>query len=390
MSKRDYYEVLAVDRTAGEAEIKRAYRRMAMKYHPDRNPGDKEAEEIFKEASEGYQVLSDPEKREIYDQYGHDGLRGGGYRGFSGFEDVFSAFGGIFDELFGGGRGGGRAGARKGRDLAYPIDLTLEEAASGVEREIEFERPFECAFCGGKGARPEGLQTCGSCRGTGQLAFRQGFISYSTTCSQCNGAGTVIVKPCGDCGGTGLRQENRRAKVKIPPGVDEGGRLRLREEGEGGRGGGPPGDLLIVVRLLPHEHLHRDGHNVLSQLVISFSQAALGAEEETQTVYGTSKLKIPRGLQSGDVISLRGEGFPVLGRTGRGDHVVQVIVQTPTRLSPKEERLFRELESLEAERKGVKVGGAKAASKLRLLWNRVRSILHGWLSREAGDGSQAF
>ena len=177
--------------------------------------------------------------------------------------------------------------------------------------------------------------------------------------------------------------------MKIPPGVDEGGQLRLREEGEGGRAGGPPGDLFIVVRLLPHEHLHRDGHNVLSQLVISFSQAALGAEEETQTLYGTSKLKIPRGLQSGDVIRLRGEGFPVLGRSGRGDHIVQVIVQTPTRLSPKEERLFRELESLEAERKGAKVGGAKVASKLRLLWNRVRSILPGRPGTEAGDGSQA-
>jgi molecular chaperone DnaJ len=365
---------------------------MAMKYHPDRNQGDKEAEDIFKEASEGYQVLSDPEKREIYDQYGHDGLRGGGYRGFSGFDDVFSAFGGIFDEIFGGSRGGGRGGrggARKGRDLAYPIDLTLEEAACGVDREIEFERPFECAFCGGKGAKPEGMQACGSCRGTGKLAFRQGFISYSTTCSQCNGAGTVIVEPCGDCEGTGLRLENRRAKVKIPPGMDEEGRLRLREEGEGGRGGGPPGDLFVVVRLLPHEHLHRDGQNVFSQLVISFSQAALGAEEETRTLYGTSKLKIPRGLQSGDVIRLRGEGFPVLGRTARGDHIVQVIVQTPARLSPKEERLFRELESLEAERKGAKLGDAKAASKLCLLWNRVRSLLHGWLSPEAGDGSQA-
>ncbi len=384
MNRRDYYEVLGVDRGADEAEIKKAYRRMAMQYHPDRNPGDKEAEEAFKEASEAYQVLCDPQKRTTYDRFGHDGLRGIGHQGFSSFDDIFASFGDIFSDLFGfGGAFGGRrrpSGPQRGRDLAYSLELTFEEAARGVERDLEFERPGECVFCGGSGAKsPDAIRPCSACRGSGQVAFRQGFITYSTTCSECGGAGRVVAEACAECGGTGRRPEKRRVKLKIPAGVDEGGRLRLREEGEGGARGGPAGDLFVVVSLLPHREFQREGSDVLSQVPISFVQAVLGAEVEVSTLYGKSKLKIPRGIQSGETLRLRGEGFPLMGRKSRGDHIVQVVVRTPTRLSPKEEKLFRELAALEGDRreKEEKVGGFLRGifERLGAFWDRLRRAL---------------
>ncbi|MEE9274782.1 MAG: molecular chaperone DnaJ, partial [bacterium] len=301
MSTREYYEVLGVGRGAGEAEIKKAYRQMAMKYHPDRNPGDAKAEELFKEASEAYQVLSDPEKKSVYDRFGHDGLgRSGGSPGFSNFEDIFSSFGDIFSDIFGGGRRTQRGGSRNGRDLAYSLELTYEEAARGVERELEFERPCECVFCGGTGAKsPDSIRACSACNGSGQLGFRQGFFTYSTTCSQCGGVGRVITESCAECGGSGQRTEKRRVKVKIPAGIDEGGRLRLREEGEGGMKGAPPGDLYVVASLAAHEHFERDGSHVLMRRPISFSEAALGAEVEVPTLYGSARLRVPKGIQSG-------------------------------------------------------------------------------------------
>ncbi len=378
MSKRDFYKILGVPREAGEAEIKKAYRNLAMKYHPDRNPDDAGAEEKFKEASEAYQVLSDSQSRSIYDQYGHDGLSGAGHHGFSNFDDIFSSFGDIFSDFLGGrsrSRGRRRDAPQQGRDLAYQLELTLEEAAVGVEREIEFERPVECVFCGGSGAKSaESIRPCSSCNGSGQMAFRQGFITYSTTCSSCGGSGREIAEHCTECGGQGRRLDKRKVKLKIPAGIDEGGRLRLQEEGEGGIKGGPAGDLFVVASLLPHEYFHRDGNNVITQASISFSEAALGDKVSIRTLYGESKLSIPGGIQSGEVIRLRGEGFPVTGGRKKGDHIVQVIIQTPTDLSSKQEKLFRDLAELETDRE--KVGGARkgVADWIRGFWRMIRSF----------------
>ncbi len=374
MSKRDYYEVLGLSRNASDAEIKKAYRTLAMKYHPDRNPGDAKAEELFKEASEAYQVLSKPEKRNTYDRFGHDGLRGMGHQGFSSFDDIFSSFGDIFGDLFGGVFAGSRArrdGPRKGRDLAYQMEMTFEEAATGVGREIEFERPVECVYCGGSGAKsPDAIRECPSCGGSGQMSYRQGFMTFSTACSNCDGAGIQITEHCEECSGVGRRMEQRKVKVKIPPGVDEGARLRLREEGEGGAKGGPAGDLFVVVSLLVHEEFERNGADVASQVYVSFSQATLGDTVRVRTLYGESELEIPRGVQSSDVLSLRGEGFERLGRKGRGDHMFLVQVRTPTKLTPDEERLFGELSEIEREkmeRNGVGGTGENGTGKKGIL-----------------------
>ena len=363
MSKREYYEVLGVGRDAGDAEIKKAYRTLAMKHHPDRNPGDVKAEELFKEASEAYQVLSEPDKRSAYDRFGHDGLRGMGHQGFSSFDDIVSSFGDVFGDLFGGVFSGGRArrdGPRKGRDLAYQLEMTFEEAATGIERELEFERPTECVYCGGSGAKsPDAVRECPSCGGSGQMTYRQGFMTYSTTCSDCGGAGRQILEHCAECDGAGRRLEQRKVKVKIPPGVDEDARLRLREEGEGGAKGGPAGDLFVVVSLLAHEEFERNGADVASQVYVTFSQAALGDTVKVRTLFGESELEIPKGVQSSDVLRLRGEGFQRLGRKGRGDHMFLVHVQTPTKLTADEERLFGELSEIERE-KAEKNGAGRA------------------------------
>ncbi len=358
MARRDYYEVLGVSHDAAEEELKKAYRRLALKYHPDRNQGDKAAEEKFKEAAEAYEVLRDPERRELYDRFGHDGLRQTGFSGFRGFEDIFSSFGDIFGDIFGFGRGRAyRTAAQPGRDLIYNLSLSFEEASSGAEKEIEFEHLKSCSACRGTGAEGGVTISCTECGGRGQIEIRQGFFSISTTCRRCQGEGRMAQKSCPECRGLGQRQEPKRLTIKIPPGVDAGARLRLAGEGEEGLRGGPPGDLYIAIQMEPHPFFQREGEHLLCQVPISFPQAALGDELEVLTLNGRAKLSIPRGTQTGDTLRIKGGGFPVLGRKGRGDQLVQVVVKTPTELTPREEELFRELaELVKKEEKGKNKG----------------------------------
>jgi molecular chaperone DnaJ len=343
-TQRDYYEILGVERQAPDEEIKRAYRKLAMKYHPDRNPGDREAEERFKEASEAYEVLRDPEKRQIYDRFGHEGLRGTGFTGFRGFDDIFSSFGDIFEDFFGFGSRRGRSRGRSGEDLRYDLTLTLEDAARGKEVEIPVEHHAPCPACHGSGVRPGTRPAvCPACNGRGQITRSQGFFTMSTTCSRCYGRGEIITDPCEACHGTTRVKVQRPVSVKIPPGVDTGSRLRLRGEGEPGEGGGPPGDLYVVIYLEPHGFFERQGDDIFCQAPVSFTQAALGATVDVPTLEGVEAVQIPRGTQTGTLFRLRGAGMPRLRGHGRGDQVVQVVVKTPTDLTPRQEELLREL-----------------------------------------------
>ena len=354
MVKRDYYDILDVSRDASEDELKKSYRRLALKYHPDRNPNDPVAEEKFKEAAEAYDVLNDPEKRGLYDRYGHDGLQGAGFQGFGGAEDVFSSFGSIFEELFGfgggGGRRGGRTAARTGADLRYDVQVSLEEVVSGTEKMLEFDKTETCIQCLGKRTAP-GTQptTCGTCGGMGQVERRQGFFAMRTTCPRCRGQGVVITDPCPECRGLGLVQTPKKLSVKIPPGMDENARLRLTGEGEEGTNGGPPGDLYVVVHVAPHDIFERDGTDVHCEVTISFSQAALGADVDVPSLYGPKTLTIPRGTQTRDTVVLRGCGVPHVRGGGRGDQIAHVVVRTPTRLSERQEELLREFAALGGE-----------------------------------------
>jgi molecular chaperone DnaJ len=355
MAETDYYEILGVGRDAGEEEIKRSYRRLAMQYHPDRNPGDREAEERFKEASEAYEVLRDPQKREIYDHYGHEGLKGTGFTGFRGFEDIFSTFGDIFEDFFGfGSTRPGRTMARAGVDLRYDLTISFLDAAFGKERDIEIPKSMKCDYCEGSGAEPgTSPSTCPTCGGHGQVSRSQGFFSITTTCPHCQGEGEVIHTPCGQCRGRKKVRRNKSIALKIPPGVETGSRLRLRGEGEEGERGGPPGDLYVIIHVEPHEFFGRDGDDITCQIPISFSQAALGEEIEVPTLNGTRKLSIPKGTQSGQLFRLKGEGFFHMRGYGKGDEIVQVIVKTPTKLTKKQEELLREFSMIE-EGKGKK------------------------------------
>jgi len=353
VSKRDYYEVLNINRNATDSEVKKAYRSTAMQYHPDRNPGDTQAEELFKEASEAYQVLSDSQKRGVYDQYGHDGLSGGFSSGFSNVDDIFSSFGDVFSDIFGGafGRRSSRDGRVKGRDLAYQLDLSFEEAAIGSEHEIEFEREVECVYCGGTGAKSsESVISCETCGGNGQVAYRQGFVTFSSQCSECGGSGKKITEHCNECRGSGKRAEECSVKIKIPAGADHESRLRLREKGEGGINGGLSGDLHVIVNLLKHERFEREGNNVFSKENVTFSQAALGGKILVQTLYGESEIIIPQGVQSGESSIIKKEGFPSLENNSKGDHVVVFFIETPRKLSSKEKKLFQELAKFEKKR----------------------------------------
>ena len=353
--KRDYYEVLGVARGAGEDDLKKAYRRFAIQFHPDRNPGDKQAEEKFKELNEAYQVLSDPEKRAQYDRFGHAAFQGqqgaGGFGGFDftqGFEEVFSD---IFGDFFGTGRGRSRSRSRRGDDLRYDLEIEFEEAASGTDKIVKFQRLTLCDSCNGSRARGggEGARTCPNCRGTGQVRSQQGFFSIATTCGQCRGEGMIIADPCPKCQGQGRVRKAVSLSVKIPPGVDNGSRLKLRNEGEAGFGGGPSGDLYVVVHVKEHALFVRQDNDVVIEVPVSFPQATLGAEIEVPTLDGKIKLKVPAGTQSGKVIRLKGKGFVDLHGYGRGDQLVRVVVETPRRLTARQRELLEEFARVSGE-----------------------------------------
>lgn len=343
--KRCYYEILGVERDASSDQLKASYRKLALKYHPDRNPGDKEAEERFKEAAEAYEVLQDPEKRNVYDQYGHEGLSGTGFSGFRGFDDIFSSFGDIFEEFFGFGgsrRRGGRRQAR-GSDLRYDMGLEFMEAAFGAEKEITIKKAEACEECNGSGCEAgTSPQVCQYCQGTGQATTRQGFFTVRTTCPACRGQGRTIENPCPGCNGAGLVEKEKRVTVRIPAGVDNGSRLRLTGEGEGAPHGGVPGDLYVFLYVEPHDFFQRQGNDVVCQVPISFVQAALGATIQVRTLEGETSLKIKKGTQPGDLATLPELGIPSLRGNGRGDQVIQFLVKTPTNLSKKQESLLQE------------------------------------------------
>jgi len=348
MEDRNYYEILGVSRDASEEEIKKSYRRIAMQYHPDRNPGNKEAEETFKIASEAYEVLRDPQKRQIYDQYGIEGLRGTGYTGFRGFEDIFSTFGDIFEDFFGFGRTFKHASKpHSGADLRYDLKISFQDAAFGKETEIEIPKNVQCEICSGTGAKPGTYPThCPNCKGSGQVTRSQGFFTIRTTCSQCHGEGKFIPHPCKECRGIGKVRRNKKVHLKIPPGVDTGSKLRIRGEGEDGERGGVPGDLFIFLYIEPHDFFSRDGDDIICQIPISFSQAALGVEIEVPTLNGKRNLAIPKGTDSGEILRLKGEGFHKVRGYGRGDQLVQVIVKTPKNLTRRQEEILREFDEL--------------------------------------------
>ncbi|GGX55240.1 molecular chaperone DnaJ [Saccharospirillum salsuginis] len=348
MSKRDYYEVLGVERGADEKDIKKAYRRMAMKYHPDRNPGDEEAEAKFKELSEAYDVLADPQKRSAYDQFGHAGVDGqGGFggggagAGHGSFSDIF---GDVFGDIFGGG-GGRRSSVQRGADLKYNLELTLEEAVRGTEKTIKVPTLVNCDTCEGSGAK-KGTQpvTCSTCGGIGQVRMQQGFFAVQQTCPACSGTGKIIKDPCNSCYGRGVKEETKTLSVKIPPGVDTGDRIRLSGEGEAGRNGGPAGDLYVEAHVKKHSIFEREGANLYCEVPISFADAALGGEMEVPTLDGRVKLKIPAETQTGRLFRLRSKGVTPVRGGGVGDLLCRVVVETPVNLNARQKELLSELQ----------------------------------------------
>ena len=350
MAKRDYYEVLGVERGASEAELKKAYRRLAMKYHPDRNPDDKAAEEKFKEANEAYEVLSDAGKRSAYDQYGHAGVDpsmggGGGFgAGNANFSDIF---GDVFSDFFGGGgRGGQRGGPQRGSDLRYTLELDLEEAVRGTTVTIRVPSLVACKPCEGSGAKKGSAPvTCTTCGGVGQVRMQQGFFSVQQTCPRCHGSGKMISDPCGSCHGQGRVEEHKTLSVKVPAGVDTGDRIRLTGEGEAGTQGGPAGDLYVVVNVREHAIFQRDGKHLYCEVPISFADAALGGELEVPTLDGRVKLKIPEATQTGKLFRLRGKGVAPVRGGGAGDLMCRVVVETPVNLDKRQRELLEEFRS---------------------------------------------
>jgi molecular chaperone DnaJ len=352
MERRDYYEILGVERSASEEEVKKSYRKLAMQFHPDRNPGDKKAEENFKEAAEAYEVIHDPEKRKIYDRYGHEGINGTGFHGFSGFDDIFTNFSDIFEDIFGmtGARTRTRSSVRQGADLRYDLKISFMDAVKGTSTHIELEKLEHCKECNGTGAaagtHPEG---CSRCAGRGTVTQSSGFFTISATCPQCRGAGRVIKNPCKACYGTGKARARKTVSLKIPGGVETGSRLRLRGEGEEGDFGGPSGDLYVFIHVEPHEFFERDGYDILCQIPISMTQAALGAAIEVPTIESKETIKIPKGTQGGKIFRLKGKGVAHLKGIGHGDQVVQVLVKIPTNLTKKQEELLKEFARLAGE-----------------------------------------
>jgi molecular chaperone DnaJ len=349
VSKRDYYEVLGVVKTATDVEIKSAYRKLAMKHHPDKNPGDHTAEDKFKEAAEAYAILADAEKRSLYDRYGHAGVTAAAGAGFdpsvfNGFEDILGNLGDIFGfgDLFGGGRR--RGGPQRGGHLRYDLEITFEESARGVETSIQIPRQENCDTCHGTGAAPGTTPTtCPQCRGQGQLRSQQGFFTVARTCPQCRGAGKIISKPCSTCRGAGRVARERKIKVKIPAGIATGQQLRVQGEGEGGSGGGPAGDLFVAVHVQEHEFFRRDGVNLFCEIPVNFTTLALGGEIHVQTLDGKETVKIPEGTQTGTTLRLRGKGMPDVSGRGRGDLFATVQVLTPKKLSREQRTLLDQL-----------------------------------------------
>ena len=357
MAKRDYYEVLGVDRGASEQEMKKAYRRLAMKYHPDRNPDDTEAEEKFKEASEAAEILMDAEKRSAYDQFGHaavDGSAGaGGFGGFSGGGSFGSIFEDVFGDIFGGGGGGRRNGPNRGADLRYVLNLELEQAVKGCNPKIKVPTLVECVECLGSGARKGSSPTdCVQCGGMGQVTARQGIFSIQQTCPRCRGQGRVITDPCSRCGGQGREQEQKTLSVKVPPGVDSGDRIRLAGQGEAGSRGGPAGDLYVQVEVREHDIFSREGEHLFCDVPISFIDAALGGELEVPTLDGRVNLKIPAETQTGKQFRLRGKGVDVtqVRGGGIGDLYCRITVETPVNLSARQKELLEEFADESSER----------------------------------------
>ncbi len=355
---RDYYEVLGVERGADDDTIKKAYRQMAFKYHPDHNPDDPEAESKFKEAAEAYEVLRNAETRARYDRFGHEGLGGNGFGGFGSTDDVFSAFSDIFGEFFGFGGRGSTRGPRpqSGNDLRYDLTVSFRDAAKGTEVSLKIPKNVQCHVCGGSGAEPgTSPETCKQCGGTGQVVQSQGFFRIAVTCPICRGEGKVVTSPCRECRGRGVTRQTRDLKVRVPAGVDDGSRLRLRGEGEPGLHGGPPGDLYVILHVEPDKVFERQGQNLVLRAEISFVQAALGHKIEVPTLDGHETMDIPKGTQSGEVFSLRGLGLPVPGSSRNGDLLVEVTVVTPKNLTKKQEELLREFEKLDEQKPMKKV-----------------------------------
>ena len=342
MSKRDYYEILGVSKGTDEKEIKKAYRRVAMKYHPDRNPDAPDAEDKFKEASEAYEILSDPEKRAAYDQFGHAGVdpqmgAGGGFQG--NFSDIF---GDVFGDIFGGG-GRARGGPQRGSDLRYTLDISLEHAVKGTTVKIRVPTLVTCEPCDGSGAKPgSSASTCGTCGGAGQVRMQQGFFQVQQTCPNCRGKGKIITDPCTSCHGRGRTEQTKTLSVKVPPGVDTGDRIRLSGEGEAGPDGGPPGDLFVQMQVQSHAIFERDGKNLYCEVPINFADAALGGELEVPTLEGRVKLKIPAETQTGKLFRLRGKGVKPVRGGATGDLLCRVVVETPVKLNKRQKELLEE------------------------------------------------
>ncbi|HNR87084.1 MAG TPA: molecular chaperone DnaJ [Spirochaetota bacterium] len=360
-NKRDYYEVLGVAKDAGEDQIKQAYRKLALKYHPDKNRGNPEAEEKFKEATEAYEILRDPKKRAQYDKFGHEGVAGfeGFGRGaYTDFSDIFGEFdlGDIFEGFFGSGFGKrGRAGrTRRGHDIQYDMDITLEDAFNGKEVKIDIPRNETCETCGGSGAEAGTKPAvCNVCSGTGQIRRTQGFFTIAQTCYRCGGAGKMITSPCKACGGGGSIVKNRKITVKVPAGVESGSRLKINGEGEMGENGGPRGDLYVVLHIMKHEIFERHGNDIINIVDISFPMACLGGDIEVPTIGGKkAKMKIPPGTDNGHIFRLKGNGIPYLGSYGRGDQLVKINIHVPKKLTPRQKELLQEFAKLDSEAVG--------------------------------------
>jgi molecular chaperone DnaJ len=373
--KRDYYEVLGVNRDASDEEIKKAYRKLAMKFHPDRNPDSKDAEEKFKEAKEAYEILCEPEKRRAYDAYGFAGVNpqmGGMGEGAAGFGGFAEAFGDIFSDIFGGGQGRGRSSVYRGADLRYNLEVSLEQAARGTETKIRIPTMETCETCHGSGAKP-GTQpkTCETCHGAGQVRLSQGFFSIQQTCPTCHGSGKMIVDPCQTCRGAGRVKKHKTLAVKIPAGVDEGDRIRLSGEGESGVNGGPPGDLYVVIHLKEHGVFQRDADDLHCEMPISFTLAALGGEIEIPTLDGSAKVKIPAETQTGQVFRLRGKGIKGVRSSYPGDLLCEVVVETPVRLSDAQKDLLRQLEE------SMTKDSARHSPRAKSFMEKVREFFAG-------------